>query len=61
MDPTIDVDFQKPAFWTRPRGYKTFFLLNSADHNIYPANNSQITNNFKLFLAKHSWARKFPC
>ena len=22
---------------SRPRGYKTFFMLNSADHEIYPA------------------------
>ena len=22
---------------TRPRGYKTFFVLNSAEHEIYPA------------------------
>ena len=23
-----------------PRGYKTFFMLNSAEHNIYPAHKS---------------------
>ena len=23
---------------TRPQGYKTFFMLNSAEHEIYPAN-----------------------
>ena len=25
----------RPANW--PRGYKTFFMLNSAEHEIYPA------------------------
>ena len=44
-----------------PRGYKTFFMLNSAEHEIFPANKSQITNNCKFFLAKHSWAWKFLC
>ena len=38
------------------RGYKTFFMLNSAEHEIVHANKSQITNNCKFFLAKHSWA-----
>ena len=33
---------------------KTFFMLNSAEHEIYFANKSQITKNFKFFLAKHS-------
>ena len=39
--------------YTRPRGYKTFFMLNSAEHEICPVNKSQITNNCKFFLAKH--------
>ena len=30
------------------------FMLNSAEHEIGPANKSQIDNNLKLFLAKHS-------
>ena len=34
-----------------PRGYKTFFMLNSAEHEIFSANKSQITNNCKFFLA----------
>ena len=38
----------------RPRGYKTFFMFNSAKHEICPANKSQITDNCKFFLAKHS-------
>ena len=37
-----------------PRGYKTFFMLNSTEHEIFHANNSQITNTAKFFLAKHS-------
>ena len=39
---------------TWPRGYKTFFMLNSTEHKICPANKSQITNNAKFFLAKHN-------
>ena len=35
------------------RGYKTFFMLNSAEHEICPADKSQITNNCNFFLAKH--------
>ena len=35
----------------RPRGYKTYFILNSAEHEIYPVNKSKITNNCKFFLA----------
>ena len=38
----------------RPRGYKTFFMLYSAEHEICTADKSQITNNCKVFLAKHS-------
>ena len=44
------------VFW--PRGYKTCFMLNSAEHKICLANKSQTTNNYKFFLAKHSWAWK---
>ena len=29
--------------FTWPRGYKTFFVLNSAEHEISPAKKSQIT------------------
>ena len=36
------------------RGYKTFFMLNSTEHETFHANKSQITNNAKFFLAKHS-------
>ena len=47
-------------FLARPRGYKTFFVLNSAEYEIFPAyeicpaNKSQITNYCKLFLVKYS-------
>ena len=37
-----------------PRGYNFFFMLSSAEHGISPVNKSQITNNCKFFLAKHS-------
>ena len=41
-----------------PGGWKSFFMLSSAEHEICPANKSQITNNCKFFLIKHSWAWK---
>ena len=31
------VQYDTFLFW--PRGYKTFFILNSAEHEIYPAHN----------------------
>ena len=40
----------------RPRGYKTFFMLNSSEHKIFSANKSQITKNcifFLLNIAEH--------
>ena len=44
-----------------PRGYKTFFVLDSAEHEICPANKSQTAYNCKFFLDKYSWAWKFLC
>ena len=44
-----------------PRGYKKKFMLNSAEHEIFHANKSQITNNCHFLLAKSSWAWKFLC
>ena len=35
--------FAKPVI--RPRGYKTFFMLNSAEHEIYPAHMCYNANN----------------
>ena len=40
----------------RLRSYKTSFMLNLTEHEIFHANKSQITNNAKFFFAKHSWA-----
>ena len=31
----------------RPRGYKTFFMLNSPEHEIYPANKWAVTRDFQ--------------
>ena len=53
--------FKDIAMKSWARGYKTFFMLNSAEHEICPANKSQITDNCKFFHAKHSWAWKFLC
>ena len=43
----------------KPRDFEAFLTLKSAEHDIYPAYKSQITNNSKLFLAKHYWAWNF--
>ena len=48
----IDRDIRKRVFGIR--GYKHFFMLNSAEHEICHANKSQNTNSCKFFLAKHS-------
>ena len=36
--------------YSRPRGYKTFFMLNSTEHEICSANKSQITKTANYFL-----------
>ena len=48
--------FPQYAVWARTRQemIKLFFMLNSAENEICPANKSQITNNCKFFFAKHS-------
>ena len=33
------------TFATRPQGYKTFFTLNSAEHEIFSANKYENANN----------------
>ena len=38
-----------------------FVFRPQAEHEFCPTNKSQITNNIKFFLAKHSWAWKFLC
>ena len=45
----------------RPRGFKTFFMPDSSEHDICQANKSQITYNSKFFLAKHNWIWKCLC
>ena len=39
---------------SKPKGNKTVFMLNSAEHEICPVIKSQITNHSKFFLAKYS-------
>ena len=41
-----------------PQGYKTFFKQ-TAEHYFFHANQSQVTNNVKFFLAKHNLAWNF--
>ena len=41
-------------FYPGPEVIKLFFMLNSAEHEICPANKSQITNKCKFYLAKQS-------
>ena len=54
----------------RPRGYKTFFMLNSAEHEIFSGNKYENANNTQLCLARKNlhmliiWdllAWKIPC
>ena len=52
----IDI-FRVNNIW--PRGYKLFFMLNSAEHEICPANKTQLTNNCKIFLAKRTEHENF--
>ena len=47
--------------WSRQRGYKTFFMLNSTEHELCSANKYQITDYFKFLLVKDSWAWYFFC
>ena len=48
-------DSDQPVSESGPEVIKLFFILNSAEQEIFHANKSQITNNAKFFLAKHSW------
>ena len=57
MDTNIITQTDNINIW--PLDYKTSFMLNSAEHEICSANKSQIINNCKFFLDKHSWAWKF--
>ena len=40
---------------------KAFFILNSAEYELFDARKFQITYNAKFRLAKHSWVWKFLC
>ena len=43
------------AFWyTQPQVYKTFLILNSSEHEFYPANKSQIIITANSFLLNSS-------
>ena len=53
----VSVDTKRS--WSGPKVIKKFFMLNSAEHEICPANKSQIINNCKFFLTKYSWAWTF--
>ena len=46
---------------TRARGYKTFFVLNSAENEICSAYEKINTNNLNFFPAKQSLAWNFSC
>ena len=49
------------SVYLSPVRLKTFYVLNSVEHKICPANESQITNNCNFFLAKQSWTWKCLC
>ena len=38
------------AMMIRPQGYKTFFMLNSAEHDIFAGNNYENANNRDIFM-----------
>ena len=46
-DPYADRTYGKCVIWSfiKPRGYKTFFMLNSAEHEIFSANKYENANN----------------
>ena len=48
---TNTTESDTPGHYPAPR-LQTLFMLNSAEHEIFPANKSQITNNCKFFSAK---------
>lgn len=41
---------------TFAQGYKNLFILYSTEHEIYPENKDQNTNNFNIFPDEQSWA-----
>ena len=46
---------------TLPRGYKTFFLLNSAEHEILNAHKYENIKKFSIFQAQISLECYFSC
>ena len=46
---------------TMALGYKTFFMLNSAENEICSTYKKLNTNNLNFFPAKQSWAWNFSC
>ena len=42
-------------------GYKTYFMLNSAENEIFSAYKKLITNNLNFFPAQQNWAWNFSC
>ena len=48
---TIDNKVSKGAM-IRPRGYKTFFMLNSAEHEISTAHKTKIPTNEEIYCIK---------
>ena len=45
---------KKKNIYQAPRLYIFFVMFNLAEHETCPAKKSQVTNNYKMFLAKHS-------
>ena len=46
---------------TKPRGYNTYFMLNSAEHEICPPNKSQIINSSKFFIVSRKYDQDLRC
>ena len=67
FEPAHDKNYKKTCVTSKqtdqpgPKVYKTFFMLNSAEHEICSANKSQITKNCNFFLDKNIAERKSLC
>ena len=46
---------------TRPQGYKTFYMLNSAEHEILNAHMHKHMKKFSIFQARMSLECYYPC
>ena len=49
------------GYETRPRGYKTFSMLNSTEHGISNAHKFKYIKKFSIFVAQISLGRYFSC